>query len=142
MTNREKNPKISRCVSPCKPHLSSVVSYVMHNYVHVYVCFIYYMVYGRIDIRARVNYFSHNSEHRDTGLEIHAPPDMHPNIMHFSSPILPPLSLLFSFPFSFFSTLAIFEHDKRRICREAKLDKTLHPPSPPPVTPRRAFRML
>jgi len=88
------------------------------------------MVCDRIDIRARVNYFSHNSEHRyrlrnpcATGYASKV------NIMHSSSPISPSPSLP---PFLFFSRLsrAIFERDKGRICREAKLDKTLHPPSP------------
>lgn len=141
----------SRCASSHKPHPSHTCRFacnVRHNCARVHVCFVHYMACGRIDIRARVNYFSRNSESRyrlrnpcATGYASKV------NIMHFSSPTPSPPSSppppSFSLPLSlFFSALAIFERDKGRICREAKLDKTLRPPFPPRATPRRAFRML
>jgi hypothetical protein len=50
----------------------------------------------------------------------------------YNAPLSPPASpyrfYLLLFLSHFFSTLAIFERDKGRICREARLDKTLHPP--------------
>lgn len=135
------------CLTGHAPHARvAFTCNVQRNCVRMRVS-VYYMVCGRIDIRARVNYFSRNSEPRyrlrnpcATGYASKV------NIMHFSSPPTPyflPLSLPPRVPALFFSSaLAIFERDKGRICREAKLDKTLHPPSPPRATPRRAFRML
>lgn len=49
---------------------------------------------------------------------------MHPQGKY--NALLPPPFSSFSLS-HFFSALAIFERDKGRICREAKLDKTLHP---------------
>jgi len=49
----------------------------------------------------------------------------------YNAPLSPPASLSLLpalFLSHFFSALAIFERDKGRICREARLDKTLHPP--------------
>lgn len=134
-----ENPKILNLQDTCRitshtPH-ARVVSRVTYSTIICVCVFVYYMVCGRIDIRARVNYFSRNSEPRyrlrnpcATGYASKV------NIMHFSFPFYPyplppPTSLLLS-PFSFFSALAIFERDKGRICREAKLDKTLHPTLP------------
>lgn len=149
-----KNLKISNLRDAClltshtfHARVVSRIRHAVHNYARVCVCiFLYYMACGRIDTRARVNYFSRNSEPRyrlrnpcATGYASEV------NIMHFFYPTHSyfPLILL-PFPRSFFfSVLAIFERDKGRICREAKLDKTLHPHPPRHrATPRRAFRML
>lgn len=138
MRQRLENSKFSNLQNAC--HLTNhtsharVVSRVTRStIVRVYVCvFVYYMVCGRIDIRARVNYFSRNSELRyrlrnpcATGYASKV------NIMHFSSLCFPPYLLLpLSPPVSLFSLLSPFSRATKGgfVARRSSTKPYTHPP--------------